>query len=222
MIQESIEYLISSISIFLILVSRIGFFWVLEVVRVWDIAFWVEEVTFCVWFCQETASVILTSHDMKRLRFMMSVKLRINTLFHNNKYIEEEKYVKFSYRNKISVFFAFFAFWSILREYILFVSFWLMTKREYLLKFLTLMNPEIFPIYDDMKLLLERDKFSDQLLDVFIDAVKGAIHQTKQKSEKEKLLKWLNILEQLKEREKKEEKLNEEECLHIENMINDF
>lgn len=84
------------------------------------------------------------------------------------------------------------------------------------------MNPEIFPIYDDMKLLLERDKFSDQLLDVFIDAVKGAIHQTKQKSEKEKLLKWLNILEQLKEREKKEEKLNEEECLHIENMINDF
>lgn len=51
------------------------------------------------------------------------------------------------------------------------------------------MNPEIFPIYDDMKLLLERDKFSDQLLDVFIDAVKGAIHQTKQKSEKEKLLK---------------------------------
>ena len=76
-----------------------------------------------------------------------------------------------------------------------------MTKQEYILKLLTIISQDDLPIAKDIRVLIENNEISDELIDTLISMFKNIISTTNSTLEKEKLQKGLNFLNTLQQKE---------------------
>ena len=96
-----------------------------------------------------------------------------------------------------------------------------MDKKEYLLKILEQLEP-IWNLAPWLKVLVEQWNLNDSILNVLIDAVKWAIHTTKSELAKEKLEKWLNALEKMKQIEQQSIQQDEKDLEELDNILDTF
>jgi DNA-binding FrmR family transcriptional regulator len=96
-----------------------------------------------------------------------------------------------------------------------------MNKKEYLLKILTQLEP-IRDLAKWLKILVWQWNLEDNILDILIDAIKWAIHTTKSELAKEKLEKWLNTLEKMKELEQESIEQDKKDLEELDNLIDSF
>lgn len=96
-----------------------------------------------------------------------------------------------------------------------------MDKKEYLLKILEQLEP-IWNLAPWLKVLVEQWNLNDSILDVLIDAVKWAIHTTKSELAKEKLEKWLNALEKMKQIEQQSIQQDEKDLEELDKILDTF
>lgn len=96
-----------------------------------------------------------------------------------------------------------------------------MNKKEYLLKILTQLEP-IRDLAKWLKVLVEQWNLEDNILDILIDAIKWAIHTTKSELAKEKLEKWLNALEKMKDLEQESIEQDKKDLEELDKLIDSF
>lgn len=94
-----------------------------------------------------------------------------------------------------------------------------MTKKEYILKLLDVISPTVLPIAWDIRLLIEADEISDELIDSLVLIFKNAIDTTTNQREKEKLEKWVNILNALKQREENSKIQDQVDIENLDNLL---
>lgn len=94
-----------------------------------------------------------------------------------------------------------------------------MTKKEYILKLLDVISPNVLPIAWDIRLLIEADEISDELIDSLVLIFKNAIDTTTNQREKEKLEKWVNILNALKQREENSKIQDQVDIENLDNLL---
>ncbi len=94
-----------------------------------------------------------------------------------------------------------------------------MTKKEYILKMLDLIK-DIFPLAADIKVLVEWDVVSDELIDTLTDMLKEVRESITDIAEKEKLQKSADFLSQLKVTELEGQKKDAERIKQLEELFN--
>lgn len=93
-----------------------------------------------------------------------------------------------------------------------------MDKKQYLLKILDQLEP-IWRLAYWLKVLVKSWNLEDNTLDVLINAVKWAIHNTKSEIDREKLEKWLHALEKMKELEKQSVLQDQKDLNYLDNLL---
>lgn len=96
-----------------------------------------------------------------------------------------------------------------------------MDKKEYLLKVLTQLEP-IWNLAKWLKILVEQWHLDDNLLDVITQAVEWAVHTTKDELAKQKLQKWLNALQRMKQLEAESRAKDEQDLAELDRMIEEI
>ncbi len=97
-----------------------------------------------------------------------------------------------------------------------------MSKKEYLLKILSIVSIEALPIKEDLKLLIENDQISDDIVDIFIWLFQKAIENTNNEIEKEKLTQSINFLNSIK-KEEEIDKIGDAETLkNLETLLSNI
>lgn len=97
-----------------------------------------------------------------------------------------------------------------------------MTKQEYILKLLTIISQDDLPIVQDIRLLVETNQMSDELIDTLIGIFKTIISNSNSEVEKEKLQKGLNFLTKLQEKEKASKLQDDADIDELEWMLADM
>lgn len=97
----------------------------------------------------------------------------------------------------------------------------IMDKRDYLIKILKQLEP-IWNLAKWLEILVEQWHLDDNLLDVITQAVEWAVHTTKDQLAKEKLQKWLNALQRLKQMEAESRKKDEEDLAELYKMLKEI
>lgn len=95
-----------------------------------------------------------------------------------------------------------------------------MTKKDYLLRVLQILDQESLPIKEPLQLLLSQDQVADELIEVFVAIFKEAIKSTNDQTKKAQLEKWMHILEQLKAKEAQQKASEQASLANIEDLIN--
>ena len=96
-----------------------------------------------------------------------------------------------------------------------------MDKKEYLLKILTQLEP-IWNLAKWLKILIEQWHLDDNLLDVITQAVEWAVHTTKEQLAKEKLQKWLDALQKLKQLEAESKAKDEQDLAELDKILEEI
>ena len=96
-----------------------------------------------------------------------------------------------------------------------------MTKKEYLLKILVQLEP-IRDLAKWMKILVEQWDLWDDILDILIDAVQWAVSTAKSELDKQKLQKWLDALQKMKEMEAESKMQDEKDLAELDELIDSF
>lgn len=96
-----------------------------------------------------------------------------------------------------------------------------MTKKEYLLKILEQLEP-IRDLAKWMKILVEQWDLWDDILDILIDAVQWAVSTAKSELDKQKLQKWLDVLQKMKQMEAKSKMQDEKDLAELDDLIDSF
>lgn len=96
-----------------------------------------------------------------------------------------------------------------------------MTKKEYLLKILEQLEP-IRDLAKWMKILVEQWDLWDDILDILIDAVQWAVSTAKSELDKQKLQKWLDALQKMKEMEAESKMQDEKDLAELDKLIDSF
>ena len=96
-----------------------------------------------------------------------------------------------------------------------------MDKKDFLIRVLIQLEP-IWNLAKWLKFLVEEWKFWDDVLDVLINAVQWAVSTAKFEKDKNKLKKWLNALEKLKQMEVEKKTQDEKDLNELENMIDNL
>lgn len=96
-----------------------------------------------------------------------------------------------------------------------------MTKKEYLLKILEQLEP-IRDLAKWMKILVEQWDLWDDILDILIDAVQWAVSTAKSELDKQKLQKWLDALQKMKEMETESKMQDEKDLAELDKLIDSF
>lgn len=97
----------------------------------------------------------------------------------------------------------------------------LMDKKEYLQKILTQLEP-IRDLASGLKILVAEWNLWDEVLDVLISAVQWAVNTAKTDLAKQKLQKWLDVIEKMKKMEMESKSQDERDLAELDAMINDF
>lgn len=97
-----------------------------------------------------------------------------------------------------------------------------MTKQEYILKLLTIINQDDLPIVKDIKLLVETNQISDELIDTLMGIFKSIIATSNSEIEKAKLEKGLSFLTKLQEKEKESKLQDQADMNELEGMLDDM
>jgi len=95
-----------------------------------------------------------------------------------------------------------------------------MTKKDYILKLLDAISPASLVIAGDLKVLIEANQISDELLDSLILIFWNALKNTDNAIEKDKIEKWINILTSLKNKENQSMITDQTDIENLENLIN--
>lgn len=96
-----------------------------------------------------------------------------------------------------------------------------MTKKDYLLKVLVNLEP-IRDLAKWMKILVEQWDLWDDILDILIDAVQWAVSTAKSELDKQKLQKWLNALQKMKQMEAESKMQDDKDLAELDEMIDSF
>ena len=96
-----------------------------------------------------------------------------------------------------------------------------MDKKEYLLKILTQLEP-VWNLAKWLKTLIEQEHLNDNLLETITQAVEWAIHTTKEELAREKLQKWLNTLQKLKNMEAESKEKDEQDLAELDKMLEEI
>ena len=96
-----------------------------------------------------------------------------------------------------------------------------MDKKEYLQKILIQLEP-IRDLAKWLKILVEEWNLWDDILDILIDAVQWAVSTTKSELDKQKLQKWLDALQKMKEMEEESKMQDEKDLAELDNLIDSF
>jgi trans-2-enoyl-CoA reductase len=97
-----------------------------------------------------------------------------------------------------------------------------MTKKEYILKFLEHIDPTIFTLADDIRVLVESGNISDELIDEIVVAFTKAVDNTTDTIEKEKLQKGISFLTALKEQEHQSDINDQKDIDELENLLDNL
>lgn len=96
-----------------------------------------------------------------------------------------------------------------------------MDKKEYLKKILTQLEP-IRNLARWLNLLVEEGNLWDDVLDVLINAVQWAINTAKTDLDKNKLQKWLDALQKMKQMEEDSKLQDERDLEELDKLIDNF
>ena len=96
-----------------------------------------------------------------------------------------------------------------------------MDKKEYLQKILTQLEP-IRDLAAGLKILVEEGNLGDDILDVLINAVQWAVNTAKTDLARQKLQKWLDVMEKMKQIGTESKTQDERDLWELDRMINDF
>ena len=96
-----------------------------------------------------------------------------------------------------------------------------MDKKEYLQKILIQLEP-IRDLAKWLKILVKEGNLWDDVLDVIINAVQWAVNTAKTDLAKQKLQKWLDAMEKMKQMETESKTQDERDLSELDRMINDF
>ena len=96
-----------------------------------------------------------------------------------------------------------------------------MDKKEYLLKILTQLEP-VWKLAKWLKILIGQWNTYDNMLDTITHAVESAIHTTEEQLAKEKLQKWLNALQRLKQIEAESKAKDEQDLAELDKMLEEI
>ena len=96
-----------------------------------------------------------------------------------------------------------------------------MNKKEYLQRILTQLEP-IRDLAKGLKFLVEQWNLEDGILDVLINAVQWAINTAKSESDKQKLQKWLDFLQKMKQMEEESKLQDEKDLAELERILDSF
>lgn len=93
-----------------------------------------------------------------------------------------------------------------------------MDKKEYLQKILTQLEP-IRELAKWLKILVEEWNLGDDVLDILINAVQWAVNNAKSELDKEKLQKWLDALNKMKEMGEESKMQDEKDLEELDKML---
>ena len=96
-----------------------------------------------------------------------------------------------------------------------------MNKKEYLQKILTQLEP-IRDLATGLKILVNEWNLWDDVLDVLINAVQWAVNTAKSDLDRQRLQKWLNVMEKMKQIENESKSQDERDLSELDRMIDDF
>ncbi len=96
-----------------------------------------------------------------------------------------------------------------------------MTKKEYLIKILEQLEP-IRDLAPGLKIVVEQWALWDDVLDTLIVAVESWIHAANSEAAKQKMKKWLDTLQKMKQIEQNSAMQDEKELAELEKLIEDF
>ena len=96
-----------------------------------------------------------------------------------------------------------------------------MTKKDYLLKILEQLEP-IWDLASWLKIVVEEWALWDDVLDTLIGAVESGIHSVNSEVAKEKMKKWLDALEKMRELEKQSKLEDDQELAELDKMLDTF
>lgn len=93
-----------------------------------------------------------------------------------------------------------------------------MDKKQYLSQILTQLEP-IRELAKGLKILVEEWNLGDDILDILINAVQWAVNNAKSEFDKEKLQKWLDALQKMKEMEAESRMQDEKDVAQFDNIL---
>lgn len=93
-----------------------------------------------------------------------------------------------------------------------------MDKKEYLQKILTQLEP-IRDLAKWLKILVDEWNLGDDILDILINAIQWAINTAKSELDKQKLQKWLDALNKMKEMEEESKMQDEKDLEELDEML---
>ena len=96
-----------------------------------------------------------------------------------------------------------------------------MDKKEYLLKILTQLEP-IRDLANWLKTLVNEWNLWDDVLDVLINSVQWAVSTVKSELDKQKLQKWLDALQKMKQMEEESKTQDEKDLKELDDLIDSF
>jgi predicted nucleic acid-binding Zn-ribbon protein len=96
-----------------------------------------------------------------------------------------------------------------------------MDKKEYLLRILTQLEP-VWDLAKWLKILVEQWHFAANELEIITQAVEWAIYTTEEQLAKEKLQKWLNALQRLKQIEAESKAKDEQDLAELDKMLEEI
>lgn len=96
-----------------------------------------------------------------------------------------------------------------------------MTKKEYLLKILEQLEP-IRELASGLKILVEQWALWDDVIDMLIGAVESGIKSVRSEISKQKMKKWLDALERMKEMEKQSAMQDEKQLEQLDQLLADI
>ena len=96
-----------------------------------------------------------------------------------------------------------------------------MDKKEYLLKILTQLE-SIRDLANWLKTLVNEWNLWDDVLDVLINSVQWAVSTAKSELDKQRLQKWLDALQKMKQMEEESKTQDEKDLKELDDLIDSF
>jgi len=96
-----------------------------------------------------------------------------------------------------------------------------MTKKEYILMLLNAIQ-DIVPIAKDMKIIVEKDVISDEMIDTFVAMLQEVRQNITDIAQQQKLDKTANILNKIRNLEEAQHQKDQAKIQEIETMLQDL
>ena len=94
-----------------------------------------------------------------------------------------------------------------------------MTKKEYIISLLSLLGKDALSISDDILFLIKSNKVNDQMIDSLYDILKEAVKSTRDGIKRNKISKWLQLLNKLKSIEEKQKISDQQDTKELDEML---